>query len=77
MKRLLSLFLVFAFLLPCCALAEAGDSSAFDHSVDSLFKEYSTRCGEIVVARDGEIIYQRSYGWADAAKKTPVTPDHY
>ena len=78
MKRLLSLFLVCALLLPCCAFAEEdAEPSAFDHSVDSLFREYSSRCGEIAVAKDGEIIYQRSYGWADPEKKTPATPDHY
>ena len=37
MKRLLSLFLAFALLLPCCAFAEEdAEPSAFDHSVDSL-----------------------------------------
>jgi CubicO group peptidase (beta-lactamase class C family) len=78
MKRLLSLFLVFALLLPFCAFAEEdAEPSAFDHSVDSLFSQYRTRCGEIVVAKEGEIIYQRSYGWADPEKKTPATPDHY
>ncbi len=29
----------------------------------------------VLVARDGKIVYQGGFGWADLAKKTPITPD--
>lgn len=79
MKRFLSVLLVLAFLLPLCALAEGEESalSELDAAVDGKFKRFQARCGEVVVAKDGEIIYQRSYGWADKKKTIPVTPDHY
>ncbi len=79
MKRFLSLLLVFAFL-PLFALAEGSGESALselDEAVDGKFRRFQARCGEVVIARDGEIVYQRSFGYADQQKTIPATPDHY
>ena len=77
MKRLLAMLLVFTFLLPLCAFAEEDAPSELDSAVDSKFRQFQSRCGEVVVAKDGEIVYQRSYGYADPAKTVPATADHY
>ena len=80
MKRNLSLFLILlalVLLLPLCACSGEAEPSEVDKSVDSLFRNLGTRCGEIVVAKDGVIVYQRAYGWADQAKTVPATPEHY
>lgn len=80
MRRLLALLLAIAFLLPLCAAAEDAETdpvSALDEAVDGKFKRFQSRCGEVVIARDGEIVYQRSFGFADQEKTVPATPDHY
>ena len=79
MKRFLSLLLALAFL-PLLALAEGPEESPLselDEAVDGKFRRFQARCGEVVIARDGEIVYQRSFGYADQQKTIPATPDHY
>ena len=74
MKRLLVFLLVLAFL-PAAAWAE--EPPTLDEQVDAIFRRYHTRGGEVVAAKDGEIVYQRSYGYADGRKTVEATPDHY
>ncbi len=78
-RRILALLLLFSVLLPVSAHPEAEQSalSALGETVDSKFRQFRARCGEVVVAKDGEIVYQHSYGWADQAKTVPVGPEHY
>ena len=79
-RRLLAFLLAIAFLLPLCAAAEDSETdpiSALDEAVDGKFKRFQSRCGEVVIAKDGEIVYQRSFGFADQKKSVPATPDHY
>ena len=87
LKRLPALILAL-ILVPLCVLAEdtapaseenasvPEEPSAFDLTIDSKFRSFS-RCGEVVIAKDGEIVYQRCYGFANPKKTIPVTPDHY
>ena len=77
MKRVLVFLLAFSLLLPLCAFAEDAEPSELDSTVDGKFRQFQSRCGEVVVAKDGEIVYQRSYGFADQAKTVEATPDHY
>ena len=88
MRRLvksLLLFLLSLALLPFCGgAAEEADPGAeesaatvLDEQVDAIFRRYRTRGGEVVIAKGGEIIYQRCYGYATPAKKAAATPDHY
>ncbi len=48
-----------------------------DKLVDALFSEL-TRTNQaglaVLVARDGKILFERGYGWADRARHEPVTP---
>ena len=76
-RRMSAFLLVLAILLPLCAFAESAELSELDNAVDGKFRQFQSRCGEVVVARDGEILYQRSFGFADVAKTVPATPDHY
>ena len=85
LKRFASLLLALLLLVPPCASAEeaeaeaeskAAEPSVFDQAIDSKFKRFA-RCGEVVIARDGEIVYQRAFGFANPKKTVPVTTDHY
>ncbi len=77
MNRILALLVALSLLLPLCAFAEDTEVSELDLSVDGKFRQFQSRCGEVVVAKDGEIVYQRSYGFADPEKKVPATAEHY
>ena len=76
MKRFLALFLSLIFL-PLFACAEEAEGPTLDEQVDAIFRRFATRSGEVVVAKDGEIVYQHCYGYADVKKTVEVTPDHY
>ena len=82
MKRFLAFLL--ALLIPLCVLAEepepTEEPAGVDLLVDQQFgrRSHQVHCGEIVVARDGKIIYQRSFGYLDGTNRTvPVTSDNY
>ena len=77
MNRLLAFLLALSLLLPFCAFAEEAEPSELDNAVDGKFRQFQSRCGEVVVAKDGVILYQRSFGFADQEKTVPATPDHY
>ena len=62
-------------LLYSSVLAEGTVPS--NEMVDKIFKQQKTIGGMVVVAKDGEIVYQRCYGFANPKKTIPVTPDHY
>lgn len=76
-RRLPALLLVLVFLLPLCVFAEDAQPSELDNAVDGKFRQFQSRCGEVVVAKDGEIVYQRSYGFANQEKTVAATPEHY
>ena len=83
MKRFFVLLLALVILLPLCASAEtasadsAAEPSPLDQAVAKIFKNSKTVGGEVVVAKDGEIVYQYCYGITTTDDKAPVTPDHY
>lgn len=74
MKRVLCLLLVL-LLLPLAALAE--EPNEIDAAFDKVFSRYKTTGGVVVVAREGEIVYQRSYGYAHKKSGELVTDDTY
>ena len=83
MKRFLASLLVL-LLLPLCAFAEepapTEEPSEVDLQFDSKFgiRSHHVYCGEVVVAKDGDIVYQRSYGYVLGTNKTvPVTSENY
>lgn len=74
MRRLLCL-LVALMLLPLPALCE--DTAELDETFGALFKRYKTVGGVIVVAKGGEILYQRNYGYAHRTGKELVSDETY
>ena len=83
MKRLFAFLLVLALCLPFCAAAEAPspepteEPSQLDLDVRRIFKSAQTVAGEVVVAKDGKIVYQYCYGYANQKKRIAASPDHY
>ena len=83
MKRLISTF--FRKILAClCALAVLlpavsvlAESAPSEDQVAALFRKRNTSGGMVVVAKDGQIVCQYCYGYADKYHKDPVTPETY
>ncbi len=71
--------LLIAVLIPvwsaCAGLPE--DFSGIDAQVDSYFRKSKTIGGSLVIAKGGQIVYQRDYGYSSISQKTPVTEDTY
>ena len=74
-RRILSLLCALALLLPLAAAAE--DSSALDSAADGIFKKRKAHGGMVVAAKDGEIVYQYCYGYANEMADEKVSPETY
>ena len=83
MKRFVAFLLFLAMLLPLCAAAEAPspepteEPSQLDLDVRKIFRNAQTSAGEVVVAKDGKIVYQYCHGYANQKQRIAATPDHY
>ena len=54
----------------------ADDLAAFSDSILPFqLKQENIAGAVIIVVKDGKVLFQKGYGYADVAKKTPVTPD--
>ncbi len=54
----------------------ADDLAAFTDSILPFqLKQENIAGAVIIVVKDGNVLFQKGYGYADVAKKTPVTPD--
>lgn len=73
MKRFFCLLLALCLALGG-ALAEEED---LDARVRKIFKAHKTVGGTVLAAKDGKIVYQLNYGYADKGSKTKVTDDTY
>ncbi|MGN0779275.1 MAG: serine hydrolase domain-containing protein [Aristaeellaceae bacterium] len=73
MKKLITLFLCL-LLLPCHALAESSD---LDAAIAKVFKNHKTTGAALYVAKDGEIVYEYLYGYADVKAGIHVSADTY
>ena len=73
MKKILCLCLVLA-LLPICGMAE---NVSLDEQVDQIFRDAKTVGGAFLVARNGEIVYERYYGEQQKTTHVPVTEKSY
>ena len=73
MRKGLTLLLVLTLLVAGVGRAEnTVDPDAF---VDRLFKVRRVIGGAVIVSRDGEVLYTRSYGFKERDAKNPVTLD--
>ena len=73
MKRFLAMVLA-AWMVCATALGETSD---VDEEVRKIFKMYKAVGGTVLAAKDGEIIYQYNYGFANRQSKAPVTENTY
>ena len=67
MKKILCLCLVLA-LLPICGMAEIV---SLDEQVDQIFRDAKTVGGAFLVARNGEIVYERYYASSRRRRMCP------
>lgn len=75
MKRWLALCLIL-LLMPVYALGE-GYEGALDEGVDKIFKMSKAVGGAFVVAKQGEIVYERYYGVQQKSTGVPVSEKSY
>ena len=67
-----------ALALACLMLVATALAEPFDDAVvDSLFRNGQTVGAALVVTHHGEVVYEHYYGYANKAKKEPVTADTY
>lgn len=78
-KRLFSLMICVILLIPSLSFAAIPDfnEEEIDAKVKKLFKQYKTTGGAVVLAWDGEIIYEHYYGYAYKKEKERVDRDTY
>ncbi len=75
MKKLLALLLgAMMMLTAACAGAQETE---MDAEVDKIFRGVKAVGGAFLVAKEGEVVYERYYGVQQATTKVPVTPDTY
>jgi CubicO group peptidase (beta-lactamase class C family) len=83
MKLILTTILLSALLTVANGQAAVSGSSKTDakNELGATLDEYLRRAaangfsGAVLVARDGKIVLQKGYGWADQKNKTPITAD--
>ena len=76
MKRMMTLLLA-AMMISAALCAGAQEALTMDEAVDQIFKGTKAVGGAFLVAKEGEIVYERYYGVQQTTTKVPVTPDTY
>lgn len=76
-KRLWGLVCVFLSILVCCAAWAEPAKADTDADIDAIFRRYHTVGGAVLVARHGELVYERYYGDANVNQHRPVNRDTY
>ena len=69
------LVLLSLLLLAAPVFSQADEE--LDAALDKLFKGHRTTGAALYVAKDGEIVYEHFYGWADKKAEIPVSADTY
>lgn len=49
--------------------------AVFDETMVEFMEERGVKAGALGVARDGEVVFERGYGWADSDLNEPLDPD--
>jgi len=75
MMRRWALILLCLLMAASCALAQ--EEKTMDEAVDSIFRGTKAVGGAFLVAKEGEVVYERYYGVQQLTTKVPVNPDTY
>lgn len=75
LKRITALLCVLMLLLPL--IGAMAESSELDEKARAIFKKRKTHGGMVVIAKDGEIVYELCYGYADEKAGEKVSPENY
>ena len=55
---------------------EASESlKAFDEAMLEFMRKYEIQAGVLAVSKDGKLLLERGYGWADQARTKPTPPE--
>lgn len=54
---------------------EVPELAAFDEMMVDFMNKRGVKAGALGVARDGDIVFERGYGWKDPNLSTPLDPD--
>ena len=73
-RKITAICCALALLLSCAAAQAAAPS---EEDVRMTFKKYKTSGGMVLAAKDGQIVFQQCYGWANKKSEEKVTPEHY
>ena len=76
-KRVLAMLLCVILCMTAVLAAAETAMDEIDENVARIFKKWKTSGGIVVAAKDGEIIYEKAYGFADKVAKEKVTTDSY
>jgi N-acyl-D-amino-acid deacylase len=55
--------------------AAAPSLKAFDDAMLEFMRKYEIQAGVLAVSKDGRIVLERGYGWADKARARPTPPE--
>lgn len=75
MTRIISLLFILILLVPL--IGTLAEDSMLDEKVRSTFKKRKTHGGMVIAAKDGEIVYELCYGYADEKSGEKVSPENY
>jgi CubicO group peptidase (beta-lactamase class C family) len=54
---------------------EVPELQSFDRHIKEFMKKYELPGGTAAVAKDGRLVYERGFGWADRKNEIPMQPD--
>ena len=75
--RKIAAFIISIILIISTVSAYAQSQEDIDEEVTRIFKKWKTSGGILVIAKDGEIIYEKTYGFADKIAKEKISSDSY
>ena len=77
MRRISLALLLFAAVITAASARQNNSSAAFDRVREFIKQQLTERrlpSIAVAVARDGQIIWEEAFGWADTEKRVPATP---
>jgi CubicO group peptidase (beta-lactamase class C family) len=77
MRKISLALLLFAAVITAASARQKNSSAAFDSVREFIKRQLTERplpSIAVAVARDGQIIWEEAFGWADTEKRVPATP---